>query len=103
MGVNLGVPLRDKSYMFGDNESLVNSSTQIYAKLHKRHNALSFHRVCEAIASDMIIFSHVDGPKNPSDILSKHWAYRNVWKLMQPLLFWKGDTADIGYGVDKLL
>ena len=41
----LGVPLRDKSYLFGDNESVVNSATQPHAKLHKRHNALSFHRV----------------------------------------------------------
>ena len=47
----LGVPIRDKSYMFGDNESVVNSSVQVHAKLHKRHNMLSFHRVCEAIAS----------------------------------------------------
>jgi hypothetical protein len=39
----LGVPLREKSYMFGDNKSVVNSSTTPHAKLHKRHNALSFH------------------------------------------------------------
>jgi hypothetical protein len=41
----LGVPIREKSYMFGDNESVVNSSIQPHAKLHKRHMALSFHRV----------------------------------------------------------
>jgi hypothetical protein len=37
----LGVPIRDVSYMFGDNESVINSSTQPHSKLHKRHNALS--------------------------------------------------------------
>jgi hypothetical protein len=47
----LGVPIRDVSYMFGDNKSIINSSTQPHSKLHKRHNALSFHCVCEAIAS----------------------------------------------------
>jgi hypothetical protein len=91
----LGVPVRDKSYMFGDNESVVNSSTQIHAKLHKRHNALSFHRVREAIAAGVIAFYHIAGSSNPADILSKHWSYGNVWKVMQPVLFWKGDTADI--------
>jgi hypothetical protein len=91
----LGVPVRDKSYMFGDNESVVGSSTKVHAKLHKRHNALSFHRVREAIASGMIAFYHVAGIRNPADILSKHWAYADVWKTMQPLMFWKGDTADI--------
>jgi len=41
----LGVPVREKGYMFGDNESVVNSASTPHAKLHKRHTALSFHRV----------------------------------------------------------
>ena len=40
--------------MFGDNESVVNSSSKPHAKLHKRHNALSFHRVREAIAAKLV-------------------------------------------------
>ena len=36
----LGVPIRERSYMFGDNESVVNSSNLPHAKLHKRHTAL---------------------------------------------------------------
>ena len=39
----LGVQVMDMSYMFGDNESVVKSSTHLHAKLHKRHNILSFH------------------------------------------------------------
>jgi hypothetical protein len=91
----LGVPIRPKSYMFGDNEAVVNSSTKFDAKLHKRHTALSFHRVREAIAAKIIRYHHLAGEFNPADILSKHWAYGNVWKLLQPLLFWQGDTASI--------
>jgi hypothetical protein len=30
-----------QSYVFGDNDSVVKSATQIHAKLHKRHNMLS--------------------------------------------------------------
>jgi hypothetical protein len=41
----LGVPLREKSYMLGDNKSVVDSSMTVNAKLHKRHTMLSFHRV----------------------------------------------------------
>jgi hypothetical protein len=33
----LGVLVREKSYMFGDNKSVVDSSMQLNAKLHKRH------------------------------------------------------------------
>ena len=91
----LGVPVRKKAYMFGDNKSVVDSSTVPHAKLHKRHNALSFHRVREAIAGAIVGFYHINGDENPADILSKHWGYRQIWKLLQPLLFWKGDTKDI--------
>jgi hypothetical protein len=39
----LEVPIRDKSYMFGDNKSVFDSSMQVHAKLLKRHKILSFH------------------------------------------------------------
>jgi len=39
----LGVPVHKKAYMFGDNKSVVDSSTIPHAKLHMHHNALSFH------------------------------------------------------------
>jgi hypothetical protein len=91
----LGVPIRDKSYVFGDNKTVVDSSTIPHAKLHKRHNALSFHRVREAIASKFIEMHHLDGIFNPADILSKHWAYPQVWHNLKPLLFFQGDTAQL--------
>ena len=91
----LGVPIRDTTYMFGDNKSVVDGGSKPHAKLHKRHTALSFHRVREAIASGMVHFEFVEGSMNPADILSKHWGYSNVWPLLQPLLFHQGDTLDI--------
>ena len=91
----LGVPVHEKSYMFGDNQSVVDSSTRLHAKLHKRHTALSFHRVREAIASGFVTFHHVPGANNPADILSKHWSFNDVWNTLRPLLFWAGDTASI--------
>ena len=65
----LGVSVQDKSYVFGDNKMGVDSSTIPHAKLHKRHNALSFHRVQEAIAAKFIAMHHLDGIFNPADIL----------------------------------
>ena len=83
----LGVPIREKSYMFGDNKSVVDSSATPHAKLHKRHTALSFHHVREAIASKYLAFYHISGEDNPADVLSKYWGHGQVWKLLQPLLF----------------
>ena len=81
--------------MYGDNKSVVDSSMQLHAKLHKRHTMLSFHRVREAIASGMVGFYFVSGDNNPADILSKHWGYTQIKKRLKSLLFWQGDTADI--------
>lgn len=94
----LGVPIREKSYMFGDNESVVNSSSIPHAKLHKRHTALSFHRVREAVASKFVGFYFLPGADNPADILSKHWSYASNWENLKCLLFWKGDTSNIEKG-----
>jgi hypothetical protein len=41
----LGIPIQEKSYVFGDNKTIINALLTPHAKLHKRHNALSFHRV----------------------------------------------------------
>ena len=78
--------METKSYMFGDNESVVNSSMNLHAKLHKRHTALSFHRVREAIASKFVDFVFLPGSENPADILSKHWSYNSVKDVLLPLL-----------------
>jgi hypothetical protein len=61
------------SYMFGDNKTV---STQPHARLHKWHNALSFHHVWEVIAAKYVLMMHLSGKANPSDILSKHWVHQ---------------------------
>ena len=87
----LGVPIL-KSYMFGDNKSMIDSSSIPDGKLHKRHHALSFHRVREAVASKIIELHHIPGQSNPADILTKHWGYQQIWHLLRPLMFWTGPT-----------
>ena len=74
----LGVPIRDKSYMFGDNKSVVTSSTIPNSTISKRHHLASYHRVREAIAAKFISFHWKDGKSNPADILSKHWEFATV-------------------------
>ena len=92
----LGVPVFGPSYLFGDNESVVKSSTIPHSLLNKRHHALSYHKVREAIASEMVLFYHIPSVINPSDILSKHWGHSCVYhELLKPLLFYRGDTIEI--------
>ena len=89
-----GVPVVEKTCMFGDNESVVKNSTLPQSVLKKRHNMLSYHRVREAIVAGILTFHHINGKDNPADILSKHWAFPDVWPVLRPILFWKGNTAE---------
>ena len=56
----LGVPIKSKAYMFGDNKSVVTSSTVPHSLLSKRHNILSYHRVREAIAVKILVLHWCD-------------------------------------------
>ena len=98
----LGVPIRDKSYMFGDNRSVVTSSTIPNSTISKRHHLASYHRVREAIAAQYISFHWKDGKSNPADILSKHWEFATVWPMLKPILFWRGETATQLQGSDRI-
>ena len=96
----MGVPLDGASWLFGDNQSVVTQSTIPHSVLSKRWNALSYHRVREAIAAGYIRFEHLDGKDNPADILTKNLPHHVAKAFTEPLLFWKGDTAD--YHIEKV-
>ena len=49
-------PIMNKTYMLGDNKSVVMSSTLPQSILNKRHNILPYHRVREAIAANILEF-----------------------------------------------
>jgi hypothetical protein len=86
----LGVPVKGKTHLFGDNASVVTSSTLPQSVLRKRHSILCYHRVREAVASNMLDFTHMPGEHNPADIVSKHWGHSQVWNTLRLILFWTG-------------
>ena len=88
--------------MFGDNRSVVTSSTIPNSTITKRHHLAFYHRVREAIAAKFISFHWKDGKSNPADILSKHWKFATVWPMLKPILLWRGETATQLKGSDRI-
>jgi hypothetical protein len=80
--------------MFGDNKSVVTSSTLPHSMLKKRHQFLAYHRVREAIAFGLLAFFHIPGKENPSDVMTKSLTHSIMWNLVKPFLFFAGDIAD---------
>ena len=91
----LGVEVHGQTYMFGDNGSVVTNSSIPESPLRKRHQALAYHFTREAIAAKVVDFRHIPGTINPSDLLSKHWGYAQIWPMLRTMLFWSGDTSKL--------
>jgi hypothetical protein len=90
---SLGAPIDGMAYMFGDNVSVITSLTIPHSSLNKCHNAVSYHRVREAIASDGMWFFHISGKVNPADVLTKFCGHSVFWPLIKPYLFWHGKPS----------
>ena len=65
--IYLGVPIRSKSNMLGDNKSMFDSASIPTSTLSKKSTLTSYHRVRKAIAAGYLQFHWKDGKSNPAD------------------------------------
>ena len=81
-------------YVWGDNKSMINSSTIPESKLNKRHNILSFHYVRSMISRGYVNLQHLASEWNFADILTKQWSYQSCYReLVQPVFHHSGNIA----------
>ena len=90
----MGVPIDGPAWLFGDNKGVVDNATIPHSRLAKRWNALSYHRVREAIAAGYVHFLHLSGNLNPSDILTKQLKYIDLIDFVEVMMCWEGDTIN---------
>ena len=86
-------PIGAKSFLFGDNRSVVTSATLPHSTLTKRHNILAFHRVSEAIAAKLMAFYWIQSAYTLSDMLTKHWDHLTVYQMILKLLITRGNIT----------
>ena len=89
----LGAPITTKSFLFGDNRSVVTSATLPHSTLTKMHNILVFHRVREAIAAKLMAFYWIQSAYILSYMLSKHWDHPTVYPMILKLLITRGSIT----------
>ena len=89
----LGSPIGAKSFLFGDNRSVVTSATLCHSTLTKRHNILAFHRVREAIAAKLMASYWIQSAYNLSDMLCKDWDHPTAYPMILKLLITRGNTT----------
>ena len=87
-------PPPPKSFLFGDNRSVVTSATLPHStSLTKRHNILAFHRIREAIAAKLVAFYWIQSAYNLGDMVSKHWDHPTVYPMILKLLISRGNIT----------
>jgi hypothetical protein len=65
----LGVPVIQKSYMFGNSQAVVTNITIPHSSLNNRHNDLSYHMLREMIAAKILGYYWIDGRQDPADVV----------------------------------
>jgi hypothetical protein len=82
-----GIPLDGPVNTFCDNKSVVTNSIHSASTLKKKHNAIAYHRVREAIASNMMRVGWVQSSKNLADLLTKPLPGPTLHALCEKILY----------------
>ena len=83
----LGVPVNDATIMLGDNQSTITSCSIPSSNLKKKHNAIAYHRVREAVAAGIVELFHVRSENNLADTMTKPLNGNKLRGLWKPFLF----------------
>jgi hypothetical protein len=83
----LGIPVLAPTTTYGDNMSVVLNTTLPSSQLKKKHNAIAYHRVREAIAGKIVELHHIPSTENIADVLTKPLPVNTYHRLLQPVLF----------------
>jgi hypothetical protein len=81
-----GVPIDGPTNLYVDNESVVLNSTHPESTLKKKHNAIAYHRVCEAVAPGTIRIAHESSETNLADLLTKSLSGTRLKELCKRVL-----------------
>ena len=83
----MGIPISGPANVYGDNEAVVNSTTAPESTLKKKHNAINYHRVRDAVAAGTICVAWEDTKTNISDLLTKLMSGPQLKDLIQRVLW----------------
>ena len=83
----LGVPLQGSTVLYGDNQSVVLNTTVPSSTLKKKHNAIAYNRVREAIAAGILHFFHVRSEQSVADVLTRPMGPKTFYGHIKDVLF----------------
>jgi hypothetical protein len=83
----LGIPIIGSCVLFGDNASMITSATIPSSSLKKKHNAIGYHRIREAVAARIVDLVHCGSTVNVADLLTKALGPQVYSRLLSSMRF----------------
>ena len=82
-----GIPILGPTYVFCDNNSVVQNVSIPESTLAKKHNAINYHIIREAVAAGIIRVGKEDTSTNIADIFTKLVPFTRKYQLLSPFLW----------------
>ena len=83
----MGINFNETSPTLCDNLGVVTNMQFPTSSLKKKHNAVAYHKIREAVAAKIIVLAHIRSEQNISDILTKAGGPSTYYKLLGEILF----------------
>jgi hypothetical protein len=74
-----GVPIEGPANVFCDNHGVVKNTSMLESTLMKKHNAINYNAVREAVAAGILRVGKEDGETNLADLLTKVIVGQKRW------------------------
>ena len=82
-----GIPIDGPADIFCDNQSVVKATSTPESTLSKKHNAICYHKVREAVAAGTVRVAKEDGRTNLADLFTKPLPGDRRYTLLQSILY----------------
>jgi hypothetical protein len=82
-----GVPINGSAKTYCDNQGVVKNVSIPESVLSKKHNAVNYHAVREAVAAQIMQVAKEDGESNVADLLTKPLTEQRRTTLLRSILY----------------
>ena len=82
-----GIPITGSTNVFCDNNAVVLNVSNPESTLTRKHNAINYHIIREAVAAKIIRVGKEDTDTNIADVFTKLLPYSRKYKLLSPFLW----------------
>jgi hypothetical protein len=83
----MGIPIDGATNVFCDNDAVVKNSTIPESTLKRKHNSIAYHKVREAVASNIIRIAKEHTDSNLADLLTKPLCSTKRKSFLEAILF----------------